>query len=84
MIVTHDRRVAQVTQRILRMHDGHIVADHRLLDPLEEDLRTLAYSRLGQALLGHAGNGDTRPAVLTPEEREVLRRVLAKVDGGEA
>jgi ABC-type lipoprotein export system ATPase subunit len=83
LIVTHDRRVAQVTQRILRMHDGHIVADHRLLDPLEEDLRTLADSRLGQALLGHNGsNGEARPAMLTAEEREVLRRVLAKVDGG--
>src|SRR5512135_871750 len=83
VIVTHDRRVAQVTQRILRMHDGHIVADHRLLDPLEEDLRTLAYSRLGQALLRRTTNGDTRPEVLTAEEREVLRRVLTKVDGGQ-
>jgi ABC-type lipoprotein export system ATPase subunit len=82
VVVTHDRRVAQVTQRILRMHDGHIVSDHRLLDPLEEDLRTLAYSRLGQALLDHTDNGDARPAVLTLEEREMLRQVLAKVDGG--
>jgi ABC-type lipoprotein export system ATPase subunit len=83
VIVTHDRRVAQATQRILRMHDGHIVSDHRLVDPLEEDLRTLANSRLGQALLGHSGNGDARPAALTPAELEMLRQVLARVDDGQ-
>jgi ABC-type lipoprotein export system ATPase subunit len=82
LMVTHDRRVAQVTQRILRMHDGHIVGDHHLLDPLEEDLRTLAYSRLGQALLGRGTNGGTRPAVLTAEEGEMLRQVLQKVGDG--
>jgi hypothetical protein len=42
-----------------------------------------ADSRLGQALLGRNGsNGEARPAVLTAEERELLRRVLAKVDDG--
>ncbi|MGE5140289.1 MAG: ABC transporter ATP-binding protein, partial [Rudaea sp.] len=82
LMVTHDRRVAQITQRILRMHDGHIVGDHRLLDPLEEDLRTLAYSRLGQALLGRGTNGSARPAVLSAEEGEMLRQVLARVDHG--
>ncbi len=83
LVVTHDRRVAQATQRILRMHDGHIVADHRLVDPLEEDLRTLAYSRLGQLLLGHSATDGAEPAVLTAEECEMLRQVLAKVDGGQ-
>jgi ABC-type lipoprotein export system ATPase subunit len=81
VIVTHDRRVAQVTQRILRMHDGHIVADHRLLDPLQEDLRTLADSRLGQLLRADTP-GDAGSSVLSADEREVLRRVLAKVNGG--
>ncbi len=81
VIVTHDRRVAQTTQRILRMNDGHVVADHRLLDPAEEDLRTLAYSRLGQALLGNDG---LHTDCLTDEERAMLSRVLARVDGGEA
>ncbi len=81
VIVTHDRRVAQVTQRILRMHDGHIVADHRLLDPAEEDLRTLAYSRLGQALLGNNG---LHTGCLSDEEKAVLSRVLARVNGGGA
>lgn len=50
MLVTHDRRVAQAAQRIVRMHDGHVVADHRLTDPFEEDLRMLAYSPPGSSL----------------------------------
>jgi ABC-type lipoprotein export system ATPase subunit len=77
VIVTHDRRVAQATQRIVRMSDGRIVSDHRLLDPLEEDLRTLADSRLGQAILGHNG---LKPDYLDEEERETLRRLLERLD----
>ncbi|HEX9116974.1 MAG TPA: ABC transporter ATP-binding protein [Anaerolineae bacterium] len=80
IIVTHDRRVAQVTRRVLRMSDGHIVADHALADPFEEDLRMLAYSRLGQALLG--GGDSLTGGVLSGDERAMLRRVLARVDGG--
>ncbi|OIO95140.1 MAG: hypothetical protein AUK03_05855 [Anaerolineae bacterium CG2_30_64_16] len=79
LIVTHDRRVAQTTQRILRMHDGRIVSDHQLTDPLEEDLRMLAYSKLGQALLGDDG---LQPGYLSREEEATLRRLLVKV--GEA
>ena len=78
LVVTHDRRVAQSTQRILRMSDGRIVADHRLTDPLEEDLHTLADSRLGQAILGL---NDHRADFLTPEEQATLRRLLEKVEG---
>ncbi len=78
LVVTHDRRVAQATQRIVRMHDGRIVEDHRLLDPMEEDLRMLARSKLGQAIL----NEDDMPLVnITPEEEAVLRQVLARIDG---
>ena len=53
VIVTHDRRVAQVTQRIVRMHDGRIVADHRLRRP----------ARRGPAHAGRqpAGPGPARP-----------------------
>ena len=76
VIVTHDRRVAQSTQRIVRMRDGRIVSDHRLLDPLEEDLRMLSQSRLGQAILDHDGE---LPQYVTPEERAALARLLGRV-----
>ena len=79
VLVTHDRRVAQATQRIVRMSDGRIVSDHLLLDPLEEDLRTLADSRLGQAILGHNG---LKANYLDEEERETLRRLLERIDLG--
>ncbi len=79
VIVTHDRRVAQVTQRIVQMSDGRIVSDHRLLDPLEEDLRTVADSRLGQAILGHNG---LNAKYLDSEERGILRRLLERIDAG--
>jgi len=77
VIVTHDRRVAQATQRIVRMSDGRVVSDHLLLDPLEEDLRTLADSRLGQAILGNNG---MKAEYLNSEEREALRQLLEKVE----
>jgi ABC-type lipoprotein export system ATPase subunit len=77
VIVTHDRRVAQATQRIVRMSDGRIVSDHRLDDPLEEDLRTLADSRLGQAILGNNG---LRADYLSPNERAILRDLLQKAE----
>jgi ABC-type lipoprotein export system ATPase subunit len=81
VVVTHDRRVAQATQRIVRMRDGRIVEDHRLLDPMEEDLRTLARSKLGQAILDEH---DLPLLRITPEEELVLRRILQRIDGGRA
>jgi ABC-type lipoprotein export system ATPase subunit len=80
VVVTHDRRVAQATGRILSMHDGRIVGDHRLADPLEEDLRTLAQSKLGQAILGHNG---LKASYLDAGEEAALRKLLARVEGGE-
>ena len=77
VVVTHDRRVAQATERILQMKDGRIVSDHRLDDPLQEDLRTLAQSKLGQALLGHNG---LRVDTLGPEEEAVLRKLLQRIE----
>lgn len=75
-VVTHDRRVAQATQRILRMQDGRIVEDHRVSDPLEEDLRTLAYSKLGETILDPA---DAPMQKITPEEETVLRRLVERL-----
>jgi ABC-type lipoprotein export system ATPase subunit len=77
-VVTHDPRVAQATQRILRMHDGRIVEDHRVLDPLEEDLRSLAFSKLGEMIL----NPDDAPMQeVTPEEELILRKMIRRLRG---
>lgn len=84
VIVTHDRGVAQVTQRIVRMRDGRVEADHRLANPLEEDLRMLARSRLGQAVLE---TDDAPLPYISDEEEAVLRRILVRVreaDQGQA
>jgi ABC-type lipoprotein export system ATPase subunit len=75
-VVTHDRQVAQSTQRILRMKDGRVVDDHRIDDPLEEDLLVLARSKLGQAIMEE---DDPPIQKITPEEELVLRRILARV-----
>ncbi len=77
-VVTHDRQVAQSTQRILRMKDGRVIDDHRISDPMEEDLLALARSRLGQAIMV---DGDPPLEQITPEEELVLRRILARVRG---
>lgn len=77
-VVTHDPRVAQATQRILRMQDGRIVEDHGVLDPLEEDLRSLAYSKLGETILNST---DAPMQEITPEEEVVLRRIIQRVRG---
>ena len=81
VIVTHDRRVAQVTRRVVRMRDGRVVEDHRLIDPMEEDLRMLARSKLGQAILDPH---DEPLLQISAEEELVLRRILARIDGGDA
>jgi ABC-type lipoprotein export system ATPase subunit len=80
-VVTHDRRVAQATQRILRMRDGRIQDDHRVTDPLEEDLRMLAQSKLGQAILD---DDDTPLRQITPAEELMLKQILQRMrhDGG--
>ncbi len=55
IVVTHDRQVALKTGRILTMNDGRIVDDHPVADPLTEDLREFARSRVGQLLLDGQG-----------------------------
>jgi ABC-type lipoprotein export system ATPase subunit len=76
IVVTHDRRVAQTTRRIVLMRDGRVVEDHPLLNPLEEDLRTLADSKLGQAILAEVERPLTQ---LTHEEEKILRHILQRV-----
>lgn len=55
IVVTHDRKVARMTQRILILEDGRIVDDHPVQTPIIEDLRELARSQLGQSLLDRKG-----------------------------
>lgn len=80
VIVTHDRGVAQATQRIVRMRDGHVESDHRLASPLEEDLRMLARSRLGQAILA---TDDEPLPYISDEEEAVMRRILLRIRDGD-
>lgn len=77
-VVTHDRLVAQSTQRILRMKDGRVIDDHRIDDPMEEDLLALARSKLGQAIMV---DDDPPLEKITREEELVLRRILARIQG---
>ena len=85
IVVTHDRRVARATDRILTMRDGYISDDHAVADPLTEDLRELGHSRLGQRLisgrieeLGPLSEALVRDGRLTPEAEgfvNVLRKL---------
>ncbi len=79
VVVTHDRRVAQATQRVLRMQDGSIVSDHRITDPLEEDLRMFAQSQLGQTLLE---NSRTLHGLIEERDAAALRQLLQAFDDG--
>ena len=80
VVVTHDRRVAQATQRILRMQDGRVVSDHRITDPLEEDLRMFAQSQFGQTLLE---NSRTLHKFIEEQDMAALRQLLQAYDDGE-
>ncbi len=75
MIVTHDRRVARRTHRILMMRDGKFIHEDFVGDVFTEDLKVLARSDLGQAVL-NGGNIDTP---LSPAEREMMKNVLARI-----
>jgi ABC-type lipoprotein export system ATPase subunit len=86
IVVTHDRRVARATRRILTMRDGQIRDDHAVADPLTEDLRELGRSRLGQRLmngtvedLGPLSEVLVENGTLTPEAKcfvDVLRELV--------
>lgn len=74
MIVTHDPNVARRTHRILMMRDGRIVQEDIVGDTFTEDLKVLARSELGQAVL----RGQT-PETLSLTEGEFMRQLLARV-----
>jgi putative ABC transport system ATP-binding protein len=76
IIVTHDPAVARQTQRVLVMQDGHIVREHEVGSPYEEDLKAFRDSGLGQAIL--RGGGEALDA-LDSEEQTMLQRVLQAV-----
>lgn len=71
LIVTHDRHLARLAERILTMRDGRIIDEHRVQDPVSEDLWDLARSDLGAALVAR----DARALASTPFCR---RGVLTK------
>ncbi len=85
VVVTHDRRVARATGRILTMRDGRITDDHAVADPLTEDLRELGRSHLGKQLiagdiqdLARLSQALVRNGQLSPEA-ECLKDMLEKV-----
>lgn len=75
LVVTHDRRVAQATRRIVRMEDGRIIDDHHVDNPLKEDLLMLAYSKLGQTLIRQQDGA----GFMGTEEKQILRDLLRRM-----
>ncbi len=75
ILVTHDQNVARRTHRILRMQDGKLIHEDIVGDAYTEDLKTLARSELGQALL----KKEELPNSLTPTEQETLQILLSRV-----
>jgi len=75
MLVTHDQNVARRTHRILMMQDGRIVHEDIVGDAYTEDLKALARSELGHAIL----SGKPVDGVLNDGEREAVRLALARV-----
>jgi ABC-type lipoprotein export system ATPase subunit len=74
MLVTHDPNVARRTKRILIMRDGQIVQEDIVGDVYTEDLKVLARSELGQAVLN-------RQAIdwLKQDEEVTVRALLSRV-----
>ena len=74
MLVTHDPNVARRAQRILLMRDGKIVQEDVVGDVYTEDLKVLARSDLGRAVLG-------QQAIewMKQDEEEAVRALLSRV-----
>ena len=74
MIVTHDPRVARRTHRILMMMDGKIIHEDIVGDVYTEDLKVLARSDLGQAVLSGSAI-----ETLNGTERDAMQKVLERI-----
>src|SRR5512139_2229266 len=73
MLVTHDPNVARRAQRILLMRDGKIVQEDVVGDVYTEDLKMLARSDLGRAVLNQ------KPIEwLEIDEAETMRTLLSR------
>jgi putative ABC transport system ATP-binding protein len=75
MLVTHDPTVARRTHRILMMQDGKIIHEDMVGDTYTEDLKVLARSELGKAMMDGA-----TIELLSDNERTVMCQVLARVE----
>ena len=76
MLVTHDPNVARRTRRILIMRDGQIVQEDIVGDVYTEDLKVLARSELGRAVLGQQSI-----EWMKQNEEEAVRALLTRVAG---
>ncbi|HEX7556484.1 MAG TPA: ABC transporter ATP-binding protein [Leptolinea sp.] len=77
ILVTHDHEVAAQTRRVIRMADGKITADEKIASPVEQDLKDLRYSLIGQAI----ADGDIKSleeAGLGSGEIKALQKILKR------
>jgi putative ABC transport system ATP-binding protein len=77
ILVTHDHEVAAQTRRVVRMADGKIIADHKIDSPVQQDLKDMRYSLIGQAI----ADGDIKSlekAGLDASEIKVLQKILKR------
>jgi putative ABC transport system ATP-binding protein len=74
MLVTHDPNVARRTQRILIMRDGQIDQEDIVGDVYTEDLKVLARSELGRAVLNEQAID-----WMKRDEEEVVRALLSRI-----
>jgi ABC-type lipoprotein export system ATPase subunit len=77
ILVTHDHEVAAQTRRVVRMGDGKITSDEKISSPVQQDLKDLRFSLIGQAV----ADGDItslEAAGLDPVEIKALQRILKR------
>jgi ABC-type lipoprotein export system ATPase subunit len=75
ILVTHDHEVAAQTRRVIRMADGKIISDEKIISPVEQDIKDLRYSLLGQAV----SEGDIKglkKAGLDDTEIKALKKIF--------